>query len=107
MLDPVWQVLKPTYKILGHIGLGSYGHVVKAIHRQSKKVVAIKLMKNVFKNEYDSKRIVSEIQILRKLSTIKENIYTVKLLDVITSDFDTNDDDKIDFIFLVMEHVDD
>lgn len=44
---------------------------------------------------------------MRKLSSIDGNVYTVKLLDVITGEFDTKTDDPIDYIFLVMTFVDD
>lgn len=44
---------------------------------------------------------------MRKLSSIEENNYTVKLLDVITSEIDTKSDRPIDYIFLVMNFVDD
>ena len=46
--DPAWQELQDDYELLGHIGSGSFGQVEKAIHRETGKLVAIKLMKNLF-----------------------------------------------------------
>ena len=45
--------------------MGSYGEVVQAKHRATGQIVAIKLIEDLFKNSYDSKKIVREIQILR------------------------------------------
>ena len=47
---------------------------------------------------------LSEIQILRKLSEIKENDFTTKLYDVITPEINSSNDDVIECIFLVMEY---
>ena len=49
---------------------------------------------------------------MRKLSMIKNNCFTVKLFDVITSDDDkdkniTKTDEPIDYIFLIMEYIED
>lgn len=65
-------------------------------------MVAIKLLLNSFSDEYQAKKVLSEIQILRQLSTMKSNVFTTKLEDVIAS---TNPE-KISYIFIVMEHVD-
>lgn len=46
-------------------------------------MVAIKLIQNSFNDEYQSKKILSEIQILRQLSTMKSNVFTTKLIDVV------------------------
>ena len=62
------------------------------------------MMTNVFSDSYTSKQIINEIQILRKLSTVKENLFTTKILDVIVpknASLDTNE--PISYIFLVME----
>lgn len=70
ILDQVWNILTPDYDLLRRIGKGSFGEVVQAIHRKTGKVVAIKLMRGVFENNYQAKHILSEIQILRKLSQV-------------------------------------
>jgi serine/threonine protein kinase len=54
-LDSIWKVVQAEYKILELVGQGSYGQVCKAQHRLTKKMYAIKLVKNAFKDEYSSK----------------------------------------------------
>jgi mitogen-activated protein kinase 1/3 len=51
-------------KILGH---GSYGEVALAIHRETDKKCAIKLMRDIFEIPVDAKRAYREIHILRHL----------------------------------------
>ena len=46
---------------------------MKARHLDSGRVVAIKLMKDLFTTIYASKKLISEIQILRKLTSIPGN----------------------------------
>lgn len=41
-LDDSWLTAKQDYKLLSYIGKGSYGVVVKAKHRSTKQIVAIK-----------------------------------------------------------------
>lgn len=58
------------YKIHQLLGSGTFGVVVSATHIETQIDVAIKLMKNTFSELYNAKKTVSEIEILRKLSTI-------------------------------------
>lgn len=97
-----WEYLKKVYKIKEHIGQGSYGQVHKATNRLTKQVVAIKYIKGFMKNSDHAKMVVRELTILRKLSKIKKNIFTTKLLDVVLA----GEPDKFESIFLVMEYVD-
>ena len=85
------------------LGSGSFGQVVKAIHIPSGQVVAIKLMKNLFKDQYSAKRELSEINILRKLSSVQNNIFTTNIHDIIVTDFDSKSDKPISCIFIVMD----
>ena len=94
-----WQDLEDEYIILQPIGTGSFGQVVKAQHIQSKRIVAIKMIDDLFSSPYTFKKVIREIQILRQLSKMKRNIFTTKLLDMIipkTKDFSK--------IFLVMNY---
>ena len=92
---------------MSDLGTGAFGEVKKAVHRETNREVAIKLMKGLFKNEYESKRFLSEIELLRKLSKVKGNIFTVKILDVIVPpDFSASEEGPLDYVFLVMECVD-
>lgn len=72
--------------------------MVKAIHRKSKKTVAIKQIDKIFGNVYDSIKLVREVQIMRHLTQMKNNKHTIQLYDIITDQEMTN-------IFLVMEYV--
>ena len=67
-LPKVWKQLKNDYKLKEVIGVGGYGQVVRAVHKQSKRVVAIKFMDKIFENDYRAKQLIREIQIMRKLS---------------------------------------
>jgi len=82
-MDPLWKSIRVEYKLLEEMGQGSYGQVIKAMHRQSKQVVAIKLMKNIFADSYQARKTLREIKILRKLSRIPNNLFTTALMDVI------------------------
>lgn len=71
------------------MGQGSYGSVCSAIHKPTQKKVAIKKMDGVFDDEIDCKRILREIDLLRKLN----HPYVINILEVIepanTETFDT------------------
>ena len=72
------------------IGEGTYGQVVKAKHRKTGQIYAIKLIKDIFHNEQHAKQVCRELKIMRHLSKDEDNIYTVKLHDVIITS--TNED---------------
>jgi mitogen-activated protein kinase 1/3 len=80
--------IKKNYKLLEELGKGSFGTVVKAKNRQTGAKVAIKLIKDINKSSYSLRKLLREIIILRKLSEIENNIFTIKLLDIIIPDFD-------------------
>jgi serine/threonine protein kinase len=98
-LAPVWKHALKDYEFIKLVGSGSYGEVVQAKHRNTGKQVAIKLIDNVFKNEYDSKKIVREIQILRQFTQMPNNQFTTKIYDVITS----KKIEDLSYIFIVLE----
>jgi mitogen-activated protein kinase 1/3 len=81
------------------LGSGSYGEVASALDASSPSSarVAIKRIHNVFDLEMDTKRIVREVHILRRLK--HENI--VRLLDVITP----SNVDGFNELYLVFEYV--
>lgn len=68
-----------SYSILGKKGEGTFSQVLKAQHIKNKKLVAIKCMKNVFKDIEQVNRL-REIQALRRLSP-HHNI--IQLLEVL------------------------
>ena len=63
-------------------------------------------MKNLFDSNYSSKKLVSEIQIMRQMTSIQENCFTTKIYDVITPEFDPLNEDELTHLFIVMEYVD-
>ena len=65
------------------MGEGTFGRVMKALHIPSRTLVAIKLLKYSNQNNLQLKKIVSEIEILRKLSSIESNCFTTLILDLI------------------------
>ena len=56
-----WSKIKKEYELVELIGSGSFGDVMKAKMRSNGKTVAIKLLQNLFTDEYQTKKIVSEI----------------------------------------------
>lgn len=98
-LTPIWRQALKDYEFIKLIGQGSYGEVVQAKHRNSGKEVAIKLINNIFKSEYDSKKIVREIQILRQFTQMENNSFTTKIFDIITP----KSSESASYIFIVME----
>ena len=65
--------------------------------------MAIKYIANAFDDIHNVKSVYREIAILRQLSAMDDNIFTVKLLDVIIPE--AKDDDDSLGVFLVMSHV--
>ena len=75
-MQSIWNSVRSTYKILEVLGDGPNGQVVKAKHRKTKQVVAIKLLPDVLENSFIARRTLRELSILRKLSSLRENAYT-------------------------------
>jgi serine/threonine protein kinase len=65
------------------LGKGSFGTVLKARNRNTGLKVAIKLIKNIDKSPYSLRKLIREIILLRKLSEIEDNNFTIKLVDII------------------------
>ena len=104
-LDPVWQVVKPDYKLLSVLGQGTFGQVVHGMHRKSRTNVAIKFIKTKFNNQVECKNILRELSLLRQFSEMKGNIFVTKLLDVILATDVPGSIEHATGIFFVMEHV--
>lgn len=69
------------------IGTGSYGQVVQARCKQTEKIVAIKLIKDVLRTDYETIKVLREIQILRHFTEMdpKGNFVT-RVLDIYLSE---------------------
>ena len=102
--DDEWGVLEGQYIIQQMLGQGSFGTVASAIHVETGTEVAIKMMSNTFKDIYNAKKIISEIEILRKLSEIDGNCFTIQIYDIIFPEFDVESADEVEYIFIVMEY---
>lgn len=89
-----WEVGE-EYECVKLLGQGSYGAVCSAIHKPSGKKVAIKKMDGVFEDEVDCKRILREINLLRKL----HHPYVVNILDVI----EPKNLETFDTLYVVLE----
>jgi mitogen-activated protein kinase 1/3 len=77
------------------LGQGSYGAVCSAIHKKTGKKVAIKRMDGVFEDEIDCKRILREINLLRKLT----HPYVIEILDVV----EPKSPETFDTLYVVLE----
>lgn len=65
-------------------------------------MVAIKLLRNLFDEIYQSCKLLTEIRILKQLTQINNGLYTTSLLDIIIED----DPRNVNYAFIVMEFVD-
>ena len=74
------------------------------MHVPTQTKVAVKMIKNCFKDGYNARKMLSEIQILRKLSEQKSNCFTTQIYDVLYPEFDATSEDPLEYIFIVMEH---
>lgn len=104
-IDPLWNIMVKDYEFLAPLGAGSFGQVMKARHLKSGRIVAIKLMKHLFDSEYTSKKLLSEIQILRKLTADPDNAFSTQLFDIIAPEIDVDSKSAVSHLFLVMEYV--
>ena len=89
-----WEVGE-EYECVKLLGQGSYGAVCSAIHKPTGKKVAIKKMDGVFEDEVDCKRILREINLLRKL----HHPYVVNILDVL----EPKNHETFDSLYVVLE----
>ena len=60
-LDLIWQFVNKEYEIEKILGKGSFGFVIKAKHRKTGAVRAIKHIRNVFETLYEARKLVREI----------------------------------------------
>ena len=110
-LVPIWNNASKDYKLLEILGKGSFGIVVRARHRYTQQMVAIKLIDKISNTPYQMRQILREIFLLRKLTQIENNLFTVKLLDIIlpkevliTAEEESKYNlDTFDHIFIVMD----
>ena len=62
-LSAVWQTICSRYQPISFMGEGTFGQVIKAKDLKTGQAVAIKLIRNVFRNNYESRKVLREIMI--------------------------------------------
>ena len=100
--------MNKNYKILGTIGQGMYGQVVKAKSRETGKVFAIKYIKDVQKDTIMARLVVRELMILRKLGDTNKSSFHTILHDIILPEgvvLENREDGKIKVSFDQLTHV--
>lgn len=90
-----WRPVQHKYKILQLLGHGSFGMVMLAKCLSTKQKVAIKLITDAYKSTYNFKKVMREIQIMKQLTKMKNNIYTTKFLDLIVDE---------ESVFIIMDY---
>lgn len=93
------------YQVIKSLGNGAYGSVFKALNTQTNKKYALKVIEVLGEqNRKTHKHLIMisrELYILYKLSTMKENTFTIKLVDVFMNDEAYQDPTKLKKLFLV------
>ena len=104
-LGPEWKTITKKYQLISHIGQGAFGQVVKAKNFSTGDFVAIKQIKNIFRNYYECRKVMREISILRRLSDMDDNLFTPKLIDIVVPirRF-KNGKEKFEDLFIIMEY---
>lgn len=107
VLDKQWKIIKQNYSITRFMGEGSYGEVVKARHRTTREVVAIKMLKFNFNNIHLIRNVIRELAILRQLTMMDNNYFTITLKElVVPVDIETEAGlKKLNHLFIVTEFV--
>jgi len=90
-----WKPILEKYEPIKVLGSGSYGQVIEAYEKGTKRKVAIKRINSLFEDLIDTKRILREITLLRFM----KNQFIVELLDILYD----KDDPQFDTIFLIFE----
>ena len=88
-----WDVGE-NYKPIKLLGRGSYGAVCSAMHVPTQTKVAIKKMDGVFDDEIDCKRILREVNLLKKL----KHPFIIGIFDII----EPKDPRTFDTIYIVL-----
>jgi serine/threonine protein kinase len=86
------------------VGEGSYGQVIKGKCKKSSRDVAIKFIQNVCESDYDCVKVIREIQLLRRLTEVPNNVHTVELIDLLICPKESNN--SLLGLFIVMEYID-
>lgn len=99
---------KGQYELIEQIGMGAYGQVYLATDMQSGEEVAIKEIDVLQSDRVIHKHLIMisrELQILHKMSKLKNNNFIVQLLDVFVNPEASSDFNKLTKLYLVMEYM--
>ena len=89
-LSSAWDIASAYYNLEEIVGEGSYGQVIKGKCKKTSREVAIKFIQNVCESDYDCVKVIREIQLLRKLTEIPNNVHTVELIDLLMCPKESN-----------------
>ena len=74
MIKSLRKTIHRRYKIIEVIGKGSYGCVSKAKCKETGRMVALKVMKNQTLTEYELIKLLREIQLMKRLNILSEQL---------------------------------
>ena len=92
---PDWK-LGPDYKILKVLGSGTYGTVCKAQNTKTNQIVAVKRIANLFESIHESKRILREICLLRRM----KHTNIISIYDLLIE----GDYENFETLYIIMEY---
>ena len=79
-----------NFELSNYISRGSSGQVYQGIYKQNKRLVAIKIMKNRFKNRKDKEKAISRMEQEREISTNLHNINVMETYAYVNINEDYN-----------------
>lgn len=82
-LSQEWSCLINKYHPTEVLFQDYFNVKVKAVDQTNGKFVIIKQVRRIFNTDYQARKVLREIAILRQLSAIEGNVFTSKLLEVI------------------------
>ena len=74
MIRSLRKSITKRYRVIEVIGKGSYGCVSKAMCKETGRMVALKVMKNQSLTEYELIKLLREIQLMKKLNGLAEQL---------------------------------
>ena len=82
-LDNEWKTVDKKYIITKYLGEGTYGQCMKGHNRLTNDQVAIKHVYGFLEDPKKFKNVIREIEIMKQLSTMRNNIFTCRLIEVL------------------------
>ena len=79
-----------NFELSNYLSRGSSGHVYRGVYKQNKRLVAIKIMKNKFKNDKEKEKAISRMEQERKISTNLHNINVMETYAYVNINEDYN-----------------